>query len=308
MANFFQQARGASLTVAALLAAGLFASPAVAQTPAGKPAAAAEEEPEFKEAGFFALRLDFGGRRSAGAPVEVSLTARNYLGDRQGLQYNTNSFKVLGSNGVEYKWDGNYYGKSGAERLNTTVWLEKGEQGAVTYVFPGVPKTVKPVKLIIRDGDKVVGEFRISEAGGRANAAAPVMSTEGTPAGQPVTLKTFETTLASLSRGDANDLEAVVRIRNISGAPVRMTVANLVVALFAPNGETRYADGSFYQVEGKGRRIIGSTIPLAADEEVRVKLWFAQSARIVPARYKIQEPGAPAKEGPIPAGFAPAVR
>ena len=67
----------------------------------------------------------------------------------------------MGSDGVEYAGDGNYYGGSGAERLSNTLYLFGGTQGTVTYVFPRVPARVTPVRLILRQDGQQTASFEL---------------------------------------------------------------------------------------------------------------------------------------------------
>lgn len=275
----------------------------IGQRVGGAPSSTASSG-DFREAGYFALKVEAAGRpRGAGAPMEVALTAKNYKGGRQGLQYNDNRFFLLASDGVEYKSDGNYYGRSGAEPLASTVWMEKGEQAAVTYVFAGLPAGATPSKLIVREGTKVVGEFPLAGLPAARGAASGSGASGGAPAGSPVELTQFVARFVSLARGADRDWEAVVAFRNNTKAALRLEVNNVRVALFDAAGETRYANGSFYVPERSDRRLIGATITLAPGQESQVRLWFPQSAPLVPSRYKVQEGSGEGKGGPIPAAM-----
>lgn len=266
--------------------------------PAAQPAPAKDDG--FKEAGFFALRVDAAGRpRGPNGPIEVALTARNYKGGRQGIQYNDNAIILVGSNGAEYKSDGNFYGRSSQDRLNGTAWLEKDEQASVTYVYPGPPRGVVPARLIVRDRDRVIAEFPLKGLPAQRGVKAGPVSEDGTPAGEVVSLPSYEAKLISINRGVDGDWEAVAAFKNTTSSPLVLDFATVGVALFDATGETRYATGSFYQPE-PGRRMIGASVHAPPDEEIRVRVWFPETRRLAPKRYKLQEARGEGKSGPIP--------
>ncbi|RYE07036.1 MAG: carboxypeptidase regulatory-like domain-containing protein, partial [Hyphomicrobiales bacterium] len=95
---------------------------------------------------------------SANGGVEVTLTARHDGDIRRGIQHDPQQYAVVGSDGEEYRWDGNYYGASGTQRLSNTVYLTRS-QGVVTYVFPQVPAGVTPVRLILRQNGQQTASF-----------------------------------------------------------------------------------------------------------------------------------------------------
>lgn len=257
----------------------------------------------FVSGGYFAMRLDAVARQPAKLlmkPVEVMMTARNTQGGRRGIWYTETSFTLLGSDGLEYKPDGNSYGQSGAERMTATVWLEKDEQGAVTYVFPQVLGTVKPVKLIGREKGKTVFEFDLTGApesrGGAASAGSG-----GVTAGEPIRLGQLEARLVSLNRGDDRDWEAVVSYKNTDQTPVKLW--DVAAAIYDAKAETRRNHGDFYYPEA-GRRRIGTTIVIPAGGETKIKYWFTQSANLKPARYRLQD-SKTGQDGPIPSTMLP---
>jgi len=95
---------------------------------------------------------------SANGGVEVTLTARHDGDIRRGIQHDPQQYAVVGSDGEEYRWDGNYYGASGTQRLSNTVYLTRS-QGVVTYVFPQAPAGVTPVRLILRQNGQQTASF-----------------------------------------------------------------------------------------------------------------------------------------------------
>jgi hypothetical protein len=96
------------------------------------------------------VKLDRTGRSKLGG-AEVTLTVRNMIGRRLGMQNDWQTYSLLGSDGVEYRHDGNHYGASGSEPLASTVWLENENEAKRTWVFPKLPAAVAPVRLIIRE-------------------------------------------------------------------------------------------------------------------------------------------------------------
>jgi len=261
----------------------------------------------FREGGYFALRIDAMARQIGLAPgvkpVEVMLTARNYQGGRRGLWYTESSFFLLGSDGVEYKPDGNSYGRSGAERMTATVWLEKDEQGAATYVFPKVPAAVTPSKLIVREKGKTILEFDLAglPTARGAKVSGPV---SGVAAGEPITLGQLEARLISLNRGLDRNWETVVSYKNSGKAPVKLDVAGLSVALYDAEGETRRNTGDFYAPEAGLRRRLTSSVILPPGGETKIRYWIVQSTTFKPTRYRLQDAQG-GKDGPIPSAMLP---
>jgi hypothetical protein len=235
--------------------------------------------------------------------MEVAFTARNYLPGRRGLQYNDNRFTLMGSDGVEYKADGNFYGRSGAEKLNGTIWLEKDEQAAVTYIFPGVPPSVTATRLVVRDGDKVVGQFDVSATPTQRSAPPLAKPALGEPiAGQSVTLTQYQAGLVSLNPGGDGDWEGIMSFRNIATAPLKLWVGDIDVALRDAAGETRHNTGEFYFADRPGRQPNSNWMLVAVGAEVRVRLWFPHSAGLTPVQYAVREAGGEPKSMPIKFG------
>lgn len=257
----------------------------------------------FISGGYFAMRVDAVARQPNKLlmkPVEVMMTARNTQGGRRGIWYTETSYTLLGSDGVEYKHDGNSYGRTGAERMTATVWLEKDEQGAVTYVFPQVPVIVKPVKLIGREKGKTVLELDLANAP-ESRGAASSAGSGGVAAGEPVTLGQLEGKLVSLNRGADRDWEAVVSYKNTGQTQVKLW--DVAAALYDANSETRRNHGDFYYPEA-GRRRIGTTIVVPPGGEMKVKYWFTQSANLKPVRYRLQD-SQTGQDGSIPTTMLP---
>ena len=121
--------------------------PAPSPTPQGGSVAGTGD---YRPTAYLDMRIDRVGRTADGS-VEVILAARNSSGERKGVQHDTQRFALIGSDGFEYGWDGNFYGQSGAEHLNETIWLQPQAQSRVTYVFPRVPADVTPARLILRE-------------------------------------------------------------------------------------------------------------------------------------------------------------
>jgi hypothetical protein len=136
---------------AASPAAGKTAAPTPGVTPEASGATAAAGD--FKKTAYMDVKLDRAGRSKLGG-AEVTLTLRNMIGRRLGMQNDWQTYSLLGSDGVEYRADGNHYGASGSEPLASTVWLENENEAKRTWVFLKVPSKVTPVRLIIREGAK----------------------------------------------------------------------------------------------------------------------------------------------------------
>ncbi len=133
--------------------------PAPSPTPQGGPGGVAGGG-DYRPTAYLDMRIDRVGRTADGS-VEVILAARNSSQERKGVQYDTQRFALIGSDGFEYGWDGNYYGQSGAEHLNETIWLQPQAQSRVTYVFPRVPADVTAARLILRENGAQTTVFEL---------------------------------------------------------------------------------------------------------------------------------------------------
>lgn len=123
---------------------------ALKQGAAAEPATTAAGGGDFKKTAYMDVKLDQVARRKTGE-VDVTLTVRNKIGRRLGMQHDWQTYSLLGSDGVEYRTDGNHYGTSGSDHLASTVWLENDNEAKRTHVFARVPAGVKPARLIIRE-------------------------------------------------------------------------------------------------------------------------------------------------------------
>jgi hypothetical protein len=249
-------------------------------------------------------RLDAAGRRGGpNAPVEVALTARGDLEKGVSLQTAYNTFVLIGSDGLEYQTDGNTYGRSGAEIMKRGRPMQKGEQVVLTLVFPKVPQGVTAARLLVK-GAAGVAEFYLAGAPlNRPQYAPEPAPPGGVPAGQVVELKAFKARLISMNRGDDGDWEAVVGFQVDSGLLKRVAVSDLDISIFDASGETRHAIGDFYVAEDLSRKRLSTTLMLPPAVEMRVRMWFPESANLQPARYKLYESYGMSKGGPISAGF-----
>lgn len=120
-----------------------------------------ELEGGFQRTPYLDMKVD-RVTRAGGGGVEVTLTARHDGDIRRGIQQDPQRYFIVGSDGVEYAWDGNYYGASSRERPSHTVFLARSE-GTVTYVFPRVPAGVNPVRLILRQDGQQTASFDLSD-------------------------------------------------------------------------------------------------------------------------------------------------
>jgi|GEM_PF-5226642 len=257
--------------------------------------------PGFVEAGFLAVRLDAVGRATdqGVSRIDVALTALNTQADRRGLQYNDKTFVLVTGDGGEYRWDGNYYGATGADRLVNTVWLEKDEQAQATYVYH-VPADRTPNRLSIREGGREIATLDLTKAGEQRAAATDQKTIEGgTAMGQSAILGRFEVTLDKVQRDSEGAWEALVTVKNASSETQRLHIADLTVALYGQDGQARNMNGQFYDYAAGPRRLVESGMSLPAGAQTRFRLYFPESANVVPARYRLQELGGEAAGGPI---------
>ncbi|MDG2532815.1 hypothetical protein P6144_04090 [Sphingomonas sp. HITSZ_GF] len=260
----------------------------------------------FKKAGPFELRMDAAGRRSPTGQYEIAMTARN-KGARLALQHFDIEYYAVGSTGIEYKWVKNFYGQSGDDKLEHTVWMENGEQAAVTFAFPAVPKGVMPQKMRVRDmmsGD-LLGEFNLAGLPVERPDpnAAPTGDLSGTLPGTAVKLEHYDATLHQLMRDAYGNWEAEVSFTNTSGKEITLSAGDMNFTIFAGDNSTRYAARSFFQARNTPRRGIPDTLRLAPGKTQYIRLWIPQSANVTPVRYKFQEYGGAEKGGSLPATF-----
>lgn len=121
------------------------------QTQPAAPATAASGD--FQKTAYMDVKADSVTARKTGG-VDVTVTVRNKLGRRLGMQHDWQDYWVVGSDGVEYRTDGNHYGTSGSDVLRTTVWVENDGEAKRTHVFPRLPFGVTATRLIIREYGK----------------------------------------------------------------------------------------------------------------------------------------------------------
>lgn len=257
----------------------------------------------FTRAGALSYRVDAAGRRGGPtAPIEVALTARNDADKRMSLQTAYNTFVLIGSDGAEYRTDGNDYGRSGAERMKYGRRLQKGEQAVLTLVFPKPPASVSAARLLVKS-DTGTAEFYISGAPPTRPTYAPLPQPTGVPAGQPVKLNKFNARLISMNQGDDGDWEAVVGFKIDSGMMRRLVVADLDISIADASGETRHAAGNFYLAADLSRKPGPATMMLMPQPEMPIRFWFPESSGLRPDRYRIYESYGTANGGPISDGI-----
>lgn len=257
--------------------------------------------PGFVEAGFLAMRLDAVGRSTdqGVSRLDVSMTALNTQADRRGLQYNDKSFVLVTTDGSEYRWDGNTYGASSADRLVNTVWLEKEEQAQVTYVYH-VPADRTPNRLSIREGGREIAGLDLAGAKDQRDAATEQKATEGgTAMGQAAALGRFEVMLDKVQRDAEGAWEALVTVRNAGSTTERLHINDLTLALYGQDGQARNMNGQFYDYAAGPRRLVESGMTLAAGAQTRFRLYFPESAGMTPVRYRVREREGQAAEGPV---------
>lgn len=143
-------------------------TPTPTPTPTPKPAEATTTNVGggFRNTGYLFTRLD-AVRRGADGAVEVTFTMRNDQNVRRSIWNNDNTWTLIGSDGLSYKYDGNDYGRDGSEPRKTSTWLEKGDSNVITYVYRKVPAGVKPGRLVVRDYyGKVITEYDLGAGAG----------------------------------------------------------------------------------------------------------------------------------------------
>lgn len=259
----------------------------------------------FTLAGRMSYRVDAAGRRGGPtAPIEVALTARNNTEKSMSLQTAYNTFVLIGSDGAEYETDGNNYGRSGVDVMKRGRPLQRHEQAVLTLVFPKTPVGVTPARLLVKSQGAPTAEFYLAGAPlKRPTYALLPQAPGGVAAGQVVKLNTFQVRLISLNRGDDGDWEAVVGFKVDSGLMKKIVESDLDVSISDANGEARHALGNFYLADDLSRKPYPGTLMLVPPLEMRVRVWFPESASLKPDRYSMYENYGISKGGPISAAF-----
>lgn len=232
------------------------------------------------------------------ARTEVALTAMNFQGGRKSLQHSPYSYHLILEGGGERRWDGNYYGSSGAERLINTLWLEKDEQGRMTVVFPGAA-TAKPVRLSIRESGREVAALDLSDKPAERPAGDAEVEGGETPLGQAANLGRFEATVDKLQQDAAGLWEALVTLKNTSPTPERLLITDFVLVLYGRDGQARHPEGNMYDYGSAPRRVIASGVTAEPGGQIQLRLYFPNSAGMTPIRYRMRDKDGEPAGGPI---------
>lgn len=255
----------------------------------------------FTSTDYLDLRADGVSRRDG--QVEVYLTVRNASGERRSLQQDPHRYVLVGSDGREFRNDGNWYSRSGADHLQHTVWMTRDEQASSTHVFPGVPGSVAPARLLIRDGDREVASFSLAGLPEARAASAGAGGADGPAAGEPVRLQDLEVTIERIELNPDRDWDTIVAIRNASETARPLLATDLTVSLYGADGETRHANGDFYDPARAERTTMSSGMILQPGSTVRVRLWHPQSRSMTPVRYGMREGAGATTAGAISGAF-----
>lgn len=101
----------------------------------------------FQSTAYLDMKVDRVTRSAQG--LRILLTARNSEDVRKGIGHDTQDYSVIGSDGAEYRSDGNIYTHEG-RLMQNTVWMARHAQGAVAYQFP-LPPEVTATQLVLRE-------------------------------------------------------------------------------------------------------------------------------------------------------------
>lgn len=250
----------------------------------------------FVEGGYLALRADMArhSQDQYGRPrIEIGLTGRNTLGQRRSLQHNTDRFFLVTADGVEHRADGNYYGASADDRLLSTVWVEKDEEAQVTYVFPGIPATTKPARLIVRDSmnrqQLAVLDLSSTAAQRRWPTGDSAAASPGSDIGQPVMLGQYEVTLEKVERGPDGVWQSVMTLKNAGQAPVRAAVNSVNAVLYGADGQARHTDGNWYDPASTSLTALRDPGTIQPGQQFRVRRLHPHSSGLTPVRIRVQE-------------------
>lgn len=236
----------------------------------------------FKATDYFEVQVERVGRSSLGG-VEVVLTVRNTEEVRKGVQYDTQKYVLLGSDGMEYGTDGNYYGRSSADKLRETTWVFKDGQAPATYLFPRVPNGVKAVRLILRNNGQPTASFDLpaqSQGGGGATDAAPQP-----PAAEAIRIGAYDVAFVSLQKGDDGDWESTWSLTNRTQATTAVQLNDLSVTLTDSGGRSATGGGPYHYAGETGRRVRRSGFEIAPGEETRIRIWHSGSKDMTPSAY-----------------------
>jgi len=117
----------------------------------------------FKPTAYLEMKVDRVSRNGSG--IQVSLTGRSTDDVRRGVGHDIQDYAIVGSNGVEYRSDGNVYSPDG-RILNHTIWMAKDAEAQVSYMFRGIPANVTAARLILREryGDRRTTTFDLPQS------------------------------------------------------------------------------------------------------------------------------------------------
>ena len=262
--------------------------PIPAPTPAPQPAdQGGNSGGGFKATDYFEVQVERVGRSSLGG-VEVVLTVRNTEEVRKGVQYDTQKYFLLGSDGMEYGTDGNYYGRSSAEKLRDTTWVFKDGQAPATYLFPRVPNGVKAIRLILRHNGQQTASFDLNDQSQGGSAASqtgrPASQTPARPAA-PSRIGAYDIAFVSLQKGDDGDWESTWSLTNRTQEPTAVQLNDLSVTLSDGAGRSATGGGPYHYAGETGRRVRRSGFEIAPGEETKVRIWHSGSKGMAPSAW-----------------------
>ncbi len=239
---------------------------------------------------YLQLRLDTVRRTEQG--FAVSLTARNVTDQRRGLQYNENPVSVLGTDGIDYPSDGNYYGRDASEMLNATVWLEKGEEAPITYVFPRLPSNVPPTRLLVRlnkNTNNMVAEFDLNRGGSTAMPApSPQPAASGSTGFQGGTDAYFQLRLDA-ARRIGPGVAVTFTARNEADQRRGLQYNENRFSLLGSDGVEYRTDGNYYGPSAS--ELLNATVWLEKGQEAPITYLFPMPSSVTPSRVRVRGPG-----------------
>lgn len=254
----------------------------------GHASGAGTDRAGFRETPYILMRADTiaAGGQAGAETVEVGLTFLNPAAVRKSVMQTGYDYRLALSDGREVRWDGNYYGESGADRLRNTLWLQQDDRAHVTFVFPTAAGANAAVRLSVRDGTREVASFDLAglpeRRGGGAEAGGGPVATG------PAVLPGLEASLDELLRDEAGEWDALISVRNTGTAPFRLGPNALEFALYGQDGQARHRDGDYYHPAPGRRRVMPSGRLLQPGETLKLRLHVPESSAMSPTRYRVR--------------------
>jgi hypothetical protein len=240
------------------------------------------------EGGFTRIDPTFGVtfewmRRPRAGRFEVNLTVKNLTSSAQRLS--ASSLKLIleeKEGGAQHVATGNLYRAEGElpALLPSDPTLVPGGTVKVRYLFEGVPEKVTRFSRLQVRGQGEPRWFDLSEG-----AIAPEARAAGTVAG-----KLFDFSIQKVERdAETGEWQMVLGVHNSYEARLGVVPTSFSATLIDADGNPVRWDGNLYKASEPGREPVDGTLWLEPGESLRVRLHFAGSKKLRPARVKLDD-------------------